>query len=497
MNRPQICLTLTGKTLSQNLETLNKYRSYVDMAELRCDLLDEDERMFIRRFPHMAGIPCMFTIRRRVDGGAYLEGEASRTILFARALSFADSNPDNNFKYVDFEEDFHIPSLQEAALAYGTKIIRSFHDMENPVNNIAARLEMLNTTGFEIPKIAFMPHTLEDVTSLFKQAARLRDNNHILLAMGPLGLPTRILGAKLKNYLTFASAPEAAQNLPGLNQLDPITLAETYHFKSINESTRLFGITGWPLAATSSPQLHNKGFEEHNMNSVYVPVRAERFKEALSFADSVGLEGMSVTIPHKRDVLSEIKDIDPIARDIDACNTIVKYENSWHGFNTDVTGFTRALLEFTGTKNLARKKVAIIGAGGASHAIAYAIKKLHGSACIFNRTLPKAKLLAEKYGFKSAPLVPESLSLLRKYNDIIIQTTSKGMNGQPPSTEDNDPLYFYDFNGKELLFDIIYVPSVTPIMARASQSGCKVCNGYLMLKYQGYEQFELFTGERY
>ena len=71
------------------------------------------------------------------------------------------------------------------------------------------------------------------------------------------------------------------------------------------------------------------------------------------------------------------------------------------------------------------------------------------------------------------------------------------MNSEDSSSEENDPLYFYDFSGKEMLFDIVYVPAVTPVMARASKAGCKVCNGYDMLRYQAYEQFRLFTGVEY
>ncbi|MBQ5449928.1 MAG: type I 3-dehydroquinate dehydratase, partial [Treponema sp.] len=102
MERPLMCLTLTGSTLDEDLELLNKYRKYVDIAELRVDFLNEDERFFTRKFPRLAGLPCILTIRRRVDGGKYIEGEASRTVLFARALSFADSDANKNFKYVDF-----------------------------------------------------------------------------------------------------------------------------------------------------------------------------------------------------------------------------------------------------------------------------------------------------------------------------------------------------------------------------------------------------------
>ena len=92
MERPLICLTLTGKTLAEDLALVNKYRSSIDIAELRGDFLDGDERLLIREFPRMAGLPCILTIRRRVDGGKFIEGEAARTILFARAMSFADTN---------------------------------------------------------------------------------------------------------------------------------------------------------------------------------------------------------------------------------------------------------------------------------------------------------------------------------------------------------------------------------------------------------------------
>jgi 3-dehydroquinate dehydratase/shikimate dehydrogenase len=497
MDRPLICLTLTGKTLAEDLALVNKYRASIDIAELRGDFLDGDERLLIREFPRMAGLPCILTIRRRVDGGKFIEGEAARTILFARAMSFADTNSKNNFAYVDFEEDFHVPSLQDAALAFGTKIIRSVHDMENPIMNISQRLSHLRTTGYEIPKIAFMPHSLDDVTSLFKEAASIKDNGHILIAMGPLGTPTRILSRKLNNYLTYTSAPETNANIAQLGHIDPITLDSVYHFRTINNDTKIFGITGWPLTATSSPVLHNDGYEQHHMNAVYIPIRAEDVQKAITFADTVNVAGLSVTVPHKEKVIDCIQITDAKVDMIGACNTIVREKGAWAGYNTDAEGFSRALLEFIGRKNLAHMKVAIIGAGGAACAVAYAVSELKGNACIFNRTVRKAKDLADKYNFKYAPLNADSVNLLHKYSDLIIQTTSKGMNATLPFTEDNDPLYFFDFTGNELLFDIVYVPERTPIMEHASEAGCRVSNGYEMLKYQGYKQFELFTGEPY
>ncbi|MBQ0039069.1 MAG: type I 3-dehydroquinate dehydratase [Treponema sp.] len=497
MERPKVCLTLTGTTLQENLDILNKYRDNVEVAELRVDYLNTDERLYVRRFPSMAGIPCILTIRRQIDGGKFVEGEAARTVLFARALSFADEDRSQNFAYVDFEEDFHIPSLEDATLAFDTKIIRSFHDMHNPVHDIINRLKKMTTSGLEIPKIAFMPHSLDDVTNLFKEAERLRDNNHILLAMGPMGIPSRILGSKLKNFLTYTSAPESIGNTANLAHLDVVKLSEMYRIKDINENTKIFGITGWPLSGTSSPELHNAGFKRHEMNSVYIPFPAEDFDQAMHFADTVGIQGFSVTVPHKEAVLEKANFISPEVLDIGASNTMVLNEDKWSCYNTDAEGFARSLLEFTELKNLKHKKVAIIGAGGAAKAIAYAVYKAGAKACVFNRTLGKAKALAEKYDFEYGPLSPEASKQLRKYSDIIVQTTSKGMHCYESSNAENDPLFFYEFTGKEIVFDIVYMPEVTPVMARAKAAGCHVCNGFYMLRYQGYKQFELYTGEEY
>ncbi len=497
MSRPLVCLTLTGKTLAEDVAMVNKYKSYIDIAELRADYLDDNERLLIRAFPQMVGIPCILTIRRKIDGGEFLDGEANRTILFARALAFADEDKRKNFEYIDFEEDFRVPSLQDAALAFGIKTIRSVHSMDKPIENLTQRLESLSNGGLEIPKIAFMPKSLDDVTKLFNEASELKDSNHILIAMGPLGLPSRILSAKLKNYLTFTSPIETASNTSTLAHLDPITLNDVYNFKNINESTNIFGITGWPLTSTSSPIIHNNGYKSHNMNNVYIPLKAERVEQAIFFANCTGIKGLSVTVPHKEQVLRFVQGMDEKVNAIGASNTIVKQDDEWLAYNTDASGFAKSLTEFTGLKNLRGKKVAIIGAGGAARAICYAVKKLHGKACIFNRTVSKAKNLAKEFGFKYASLGTESLNLLRKYSNVIIQTTSKGMNQTGEASEENDPIFFYDFTGREMLFDIIYVPSSTPVMTRAALAGCKVCNGYNMLKYQGYEQFELFTGQAY
>lgn len=498
MQKPKICLTLTGKTIKENLDLVRRYRPYVDLLELRADFLDEDESLHVRKFPELARMPCILTIRRRVDGGKYGAGESSRTMLFARAMAFADDqNPERNFQYVDFEEDFHVPSLQDAALAFGTKIIRSFHSMNEPVHDIIKRCDEMRKTGDEIPKIAFMPKSLDDVKNLFYETRDFTKYEHILCAMGPMGLASRILAYRTHSFLTYTSVPSNDFELRSIGHIDPIMMNQVYHFKDLNEKTSIFGITGWPLLKTDSPFLHNQGYVNHFMNSVYIPIPSEDIHQAIEFANEIGARGLSVTVPHKETVLRELYETDDKVKEISASNTIVKKNDKWCGYNTDCTGFSKALLEFTGLKNLRHKRVSIIGAGGASRAIAYAVKMLGGKACVFNRTPMRAKSVADMFGFEYAMLSVDAIPLIEKYSDIVIQTTSVGMNSTEPSNSQNNPLYFYRWTGNEILFDVIYTPKVTPIMERAMAAGCKVCNGEAMLKYQGYEQFKIFTGVDY
>ena len=497
MAAPLICMTLTGRSIEENINLVRKYAKYCDIVELRADYLEEDEQLLIRKFPALINKPCILTIRRSSDGGLWTGSEFSRTNLFGRALAFADPDKKRNFAYVDFEEDYHIPSIQDAAMAFGVRIIRSCHNMTEPITNLRKRCDSMRKTGYEIPKIAFMPKTLSDVVNLFHESAHMEGYDHILCAMGAEGFPSRLLSVLSGSYLTYTSPQETMQNTNTIGHIDPVTINELYNFRSITRNTKLYGIAGWPLLKTSSPEIHNTGYKNHNMDAVYFPVRSQLISEALNFAEQLDLKGMSVTIPFKESVIFYLHELSPEVMQIGACNTIVRKNYKWIGYNTDCTGFERALIEFLGNVKTKKMKVAIIGAGGAAKAIAYTVKKLGMKACVFNRTLENAQKLAERYNFEAAALTADSVEMLDEYSSLIIQTTSVGMNSEGPSSSENDPLYFYKFRGNEMVFDIIYTPAATPIMRRASSAGCKVCNGYKMLEYQAYEQFKLFTGEDY
>lgn len=496
MNQPLICMTLTGKTLEEDYRLVRKYEKQIDIVELRVDHLNEDEQLYAKRFPSMINIPCILTIRRDVDGGLFTGSEFSRTTLFGRALAFADPDKTKNFAYVDFEEDYHVPSIQDAAMAFGVRIIRSCHNMTEPILNLREKCDSMRKTGYEIPKIAFMPKSLSDVANLFREGEAMTQYEHILCAMGPEGFPSRVLPVFSNSYLSFVSPEEMLANTNAIGHIDPITLNKLYHFKDITKKTNLYGVIGWPLPKTSSPAIHNHGFRKIGIDSVFLPIRSPNVYEALNFAEKMSFKGLAVTSPYKESVMYYLHEQSPEVIQIGACDTIIRKNNHWVGHNVDCLGFKHALTDFIGNFNLKRKKVAIIGAGGTAKAVAYVLKQFGAKVCIFNRTIEHAQNLAEKYGFEYCQLDQNCVEKLDEYSTLIIQATTVGM-GEDSSSIENDPISFYNFRGNELIFDVNYYPSTTPLMKRASTAGCRTCNGYRMLEYSGHEQFRLFTNKEY
>ena len=310
--------------------------------------------------------------------------------------------------------------------------------------------------------------------------------------MGKYGIPSRILAAKLGSPLMYTMPREyIIQHHLEQEFIDPITLNELYHFRTINDKTSIYGVVGTDTTRSLSPAIHNSGFARKNINAVYIPISAADSQEAIAFVACTGIAGLSVTHPFKFDIIPFLDSIGPASTACGAVNTVLFDDSKRRGFNTDIDGFSRALQEFLNVRSLRFKHIAIIGTGGAAHAIANAVHLLHGKACVFGRSAEKAKQLAERYNFRWAVLDLASVHILKKYSDIIIQATSVGMH------EGEDPLEFYSFSGAEKVFDVIYTPEKTALLKRAEAAGCDICNGYDMLRYQAYKQFELFTGGSY
>jgi shikimate dehydrogenase len=256
----------------------------------------------------------------------------------------------------------------------------------------------------------------------------------------------------------------------------------------------LYGVIGDPISHSMSPLMHNAAFEKLGIEGSYHPfhVRRENLENAIRGVKALGIEGMNVTIPHKTAVMEYLDRIDPLAEKIGAVNTIVNDEGILTGYNTDGLGFIKGLKEFA-QESIERKRVLIIGAGGAAKAIYYSLAEQGISKIdICNRTKEKAELLKAR---RSSFVQTEVLSLdsaqtnLGLY-DIIIQTTNIGMD--PKITE--KPLNVARIKENAIVSDIIYNPLETALLKQAKELGARTQNGLDMFVYQGALSFEKWTG---
>jgi 3-dehydroquinate dehydratase/shikimate dehydrogenase len=490
----KICLCLTGKTIARDLEVLEKYRRYLDMAELRVDCLDPDERFLIRRFPEMAGLPVILTIRRLMDGGNFAGGEGSRISLLSKGLAFAEADRRHNFAYVDLEDDLNVPSLEEAARTFGTRIIRSYYNTQGIGDDLEGRLRSMFHVGDEIAKVAVMPQTFDDVRRVYRSARETAGMEKILLCMGHLGTNTSILAAYLGSYLSYTAASEEEDFPAGTaGQLSPRDLVELYRVRHVGSQTKIYGILGYPLKITSSPEFFNTVFSFEKTDAVYVPFPSDSVESFMKFAREINLSGVSVTVPYKEKVVPYLGHKTAEVESLGACNTLIAGPQGWSGINTDTRGFSDSLLQFIGARDFRRKRITIVGAGGAAKAVAAEVFRLKGKALVLNRTLIRARELAALYRFAWGGLDGRGVELMNGFNDIIIQTTSVGMD---PDLE-GDPLDLYSFKGTEVVMDLIYKPERTRFLTKAAAAGCRILNGHDMLMRQAKYQYSCFFGKEY
>ena len=264
----------------------------------------------------------------------------------------------------------------------------------------------------------------------------------------------------------------------------------------ITGKTNVFGIIGDPVEHSLSPGMHNAAFKELGLDNIYVPfqVKAENLEDAIVGAQSLGIKGFNVTIPHKTEVINYLDYLDIAAGLIGAVNTIEFGKNGAVGHNTDGVGAVMAIEEVTPVKN---KKVVIVGAGGASRAIAFQLL-LNGvdNLIVANRTVEKAiKLktdLVEKLDHEvKVSGLDENLTQELIDTDILINTTPVGMY---PNV-DQKPVVSAGMMHKDLVVnDVVYNPLKTGLLKEADKAGAKSISGLKMLIYQGVEAFKIWTG---
>lgn len=245
-------------------------------------------------------------------------------------------------------------------------------------------------------------------------------------------------------------------------------------------------IIGDPVAHSLSPRMHNAAYRALNLNFVMGAARVTHLTlpEAISGVRALNIRGLACTMPHKVAICSLLDELDPIAAEIGAVNTVVQEDGALRGYNTDWLGILKPLESLTPLRG---KHVAILGAGGAAQAAVYACVSAAASVTIFNRTVANAEPLARRFHLELLPL-DSNLNLERF--DVIINTTSVGMS---PRVE-LSPLTPDQIFSHQIVFETIYHPHETQLLRHARSRGARTLRGLDMFLEQGAAQFELHTG---
>lgn len=256
----------------------------------------------------------------------------------------------------------------------------------------------------------------------------------------------------------------------------------------LNAKTKLCGIIANPVEHSMSPAMHNAAFQELGLNFAYLAFCVSDVAGAIQGMRALNIRGLSVTVPHKVEVIQYLDEIDPVARQIGAVNTVVNENGHLKGYNTDWTGFVRSLEVHTTIQD---KSVTILGAGGAARAIAFGIKQGGGKMTILNRIeeIEMAENLATEIGCPWGDL--SQLDAVTNA-EIVINTTPVGMH---PGLVDLTVIDTKHLQLDQVVFDAVYNPLETKFLREAKERGCRTVAGSEMLLLQGVAQFELWTEE--
>ena len=267
---------------------------------------------------------------------------------------------------------------------------------------------------------------------------------------------------------------------------------------ALTGATRLTGVIGWPVAHSLSPRMHNAAFVALGLDWAYVPlpVRPGDVGRAVRGLSALGFAGANVTVPHKQVVLPYMDEVTPIAAAVGAVNTIVvRPDGSLLGDNTDGAGFADDLLAQDTGLRLPACRCILVGAGGAAHAIAYALAEAGAAVMVTNRTQSRAEDLRRSIQ-RALPAARIDVVVFpgapAREADLIVNATSLGLH------PDVDPLPWdssVGFRAGQVVYDLVYTGR-TPLLAFAEACGAHAISGLGMLVHQGARAFELWTGER-
>lgn len=467
----QICVSLAETTTAGVLGRMRDLAPLADMFEIRGDLLTDLDLLTILRGRTR---PLLLACRRTVEGGQWDGEEQRRRLVLLEAVK-------RGYDHVEVEARSDLVDvMMEKA---GAGLVVSYHDPEGFPTDLDRLYAVMTEKGADVVRIEATPGSFADVARLLEFAARTVDCGGpplVAVALGPLGVCSRILAGRYQAPFTLAAQDEGRATEPGL--LPASLMVDLYRGREISPATRVYGAVGAEAAAGLTPMVHNRAFEARGLDAVYVPFPVDRLDEFVSALPSLDLAGFSVTSPFKTEILPFLQAVDETAALCGSVNTVVVRDGELQGSTTDGVGVTAPLRR---RLDLREKRVVIVGAGGAARAAALALQGKGAAVTVLARDPDRAALVGEAVGCAHGGLA----ELGRHEWEVLVNATPVGSGAALGQT----PVPAEAHRPGSLVFDMVHDPAETRLLREAKAAGCEVVSGTEMLVAQAVAQFETWT----
>lgn len=265
----------------------------------------------------------------------------------------------------------------------------------------------------------------------------------------------------------------------------------------VDAHTSLYGIIAKPARHSLSPLIHNTSFQTLGINSVYLAFDVEpaQFESAVQSMRALPIRGINVSMPYKQQIIEFLDELTPVAKQLEAVNTVINQAGHLVGDSTDGEGFIRALQdEQVSVKD---KQIAVLGAGGAGRAIILAAADQGAEITVFKRQNNTFNALQQRLTSWSEHICvlpyedEDRMAEVLQQADVIVNTTNLGMADDTRSPV--SPLVMQGLHSGQMVADAIYAPLETPFLAQAKLQGCRTMNGLGMLVQQAAGSFNRWT----
>jgi 3-dehydroquinate dehydratase/shikimate dehydrogenase len=472
-NETAIAVSLTEETTEAVASRMASLAPVADLFEVRADFLREIDLAALLK---ARAKPILLTCRPESEGGRFPDRDhRQRTRLLSDAVRLG-------FDLVDVEARAGLADV--VASKAGRGLVLSWHDLEGTPEDLDGIFVAMAARHPDVVKIAVTARSVADLGRLLAFARRQAASpgpRLVALAMGPLGVASRILGGRHRAPFTFASPAAGREAAPG--QLPAAVLADTYRVRAISPSTRVYGLLGSDVLRSLSPAIQNRAFAARGIDAVYVPLPAESMDAFALALPQLGLSGFSVTRPYKAAILPHLDSVTPNAAEAGSANTVVTEGGRLVGLSTDGDG---VLVPLRRRLDPAGRVVAIVGAGGAARAAAFALVRAGARVTVLARRPEQAAEVKDATGCASAG----TGELAGLAWDVLVNATPLGSGSFPGEM----PVPAEALRPGAVVFDMVYEPRETPLLAAAKARGCRVIDGVEMLVAQAVGQFEAWTG---